>query len=97
MTTQKQTAAAKPEQKSHPKTELNFAAGAASELASLMPMPGWAVSASGDGSISGLAARLGDRRLQNAQRLVLAQQIGRVQAGEGLTGMFWVGELVIEV
>lgn len=56
MTTQKQTAAAKPELKSHPKTELNFAAGATSELASLMPIPDWAVSAAGDGSISGLRA-----------------------------------------
>jgi len=84
MTTQKQTAAARPELKSHPKTELNFAAGAASELANLAPIPGWAVSAAGDDSISGLAARLGDRRLQNAQRLIMAQQIGRAQGNRYL-------------
>ena len=54
------------------------------ELADLPRLPGGPMANTGDGTIQAQAARLGDPRLQTAQRQDLAAQIGRVQGNQHL-------------
>lgn len=84
MAKQNQAAEAKSDKKSWAKVKPIVIEELTDDLAYLAQLPGGPIIAAGDGTIQAQAARLGDVRLQSAQRHALAAQIGRVQGNRHL-------------
>jgi len=75
----KQAAQSQPEKKNGQNHKPAVLPEQANEFAGVVVLPEGLLGANGDGRIDGQAARLADPRLQTAQRLAIAGQIGKVQ------------------
>ncbi len=84
MTKQNQAAETKSDKKRRPKVEPPVVEEQTGDVASLAQLLGGPMAAAGDGTMEGQVARLGDLRLQTAQRQAMATQIGRVQGNRHL-------------
>ena len=82
MAKQNQAAETKSDKKSRAKVKPIVIEELTDDLAGLAQLPGGPIAAAGDGTIQAQAGRLGDPRLQTAQRQALAAQIGRVQGNQ---------------
>lgn len=87
MAKENQAAEAKADKGRRPQVEPTVVAELTDDLVGLAQLAGGPVAAAGDGTILGQAGRLGDTRLQSAQRQALAAQIGRLQGNGHLQGV----------
>lgn len=84
MTKQSQAAEGQADKKGRPRTNPVVIADPAVDLLDLGKLPGGPGLATAGGEIEGQVARLGDARLQIAQRQALAAEVGRVQGNRHL-------------
>lgn len=83
------TANAKPDEP-QPKVEPTKIEGPVDDLVSLSQLAGGPIAAVGGNTIQSQAARLGDVRLQGAQRQCLGVHIGQVPENRQLPAFFWL-------
>jgi hypothetical protein len=84
MTKQHQAAQAKPERKSQTQVKLPAVEELLDDLIAMTKLPAGPLATTNDGNVEAHAGRLGDPRLQTAQRQAIAAQIGQVSGNRHL-------------